>query len=99
LVEAIGLPSNPSTEKLDLPEEGFKSQLERFKAGKADRQSSEWLGACLFDALFPLSLRESWRQYQDFMLADSILRLRLDIRDPGLAFIPWEILHDVAFPS
>jgi hypothetical protein len=97
-VEAIGLPGERCIEKLELPEEGITSQLERFKAGHDDRQSSEWLGGRLFDALFPLSIRESWRRYQDFMLPDSILRLLLDIRHPGLAVIPWEMLHDDGSP-
>jgi CHAT domain len=97
-VEAIGLPGERCIEKLKLPEEGITSQLERFKAGHDDRQSSEWLGGRLFDALFPLSIRESWRRYQDFMLPDSILRLLLDIRHPGLAVIPWEMLHDDGSP-
>jgi hypothetical protein len=93
-VEASGLAGEHSIEKLELPEEGITSQLERFKAGNDDRQSSEWLGSRLFDALFPPSIRESWRRYQDFMLPDSILRLLLDIRHPDLAVIPWEMLHD-----
>lgn len=97
VVAAIGLTSEPRTEKFEVPED-ITAQLARFKAGNADRQSAEWLGGRLFEALFPLSIRESWRRYQDFMLADSILRLRLDIHHPSLASIPWEMLHDGGSP-
>lgn len=97
-VEVIGLPGEPCVEKLELPDEAMTSQLEQFKVGQANRQSSEWLGDRLFEALFPMSIRESWRRYQGFMLADSILRLRLDIRHPGLSLIPWEMLHDDGSP-
>jgi hypothetical protein len=51
-------------------------------------------GKTLFEALFPRPIRNAWERSLGGLPRNHGLRLRLDIRSPALATIPWEILHD-----
>jgi tetratricopeptide (TPR) repeat protein len=79
---------------LKLPEDKIEAWGDVVKNGEADRQTSKDFGKALFEALFPQRIRDAWIRSQDALNLQSFLRLRLDIRAPELAAIPWEIIHD-----
>jgi hypothetical protein len=57
-------------------------------------QAALELGRALFEALFPPEIRGFWEKGEGAADADQPLRLRLDIRAPELAALPWELVHD-----
>jgi tetratricopeptide (TPR) repeat protein len=79
---------------LQAPSDQVADWVESVKTGQADRQTCKNLGRELFRALFPQEIQNIWSGCQGFMLANSSLRLRLDIRAPELAAVPWELIHD-----
>jgi CHAT domain-containing protein/tetratricopeptide (TPR) repeat protein len=99
-VEAIGPPgarSNPINFELPSSAE-FETSLARFRAGLATREDWQLLGRTLFAALFPAQIDRLWTRAQDILSSDTILRLRLDVRDPELAALPWELVIQDEFP-
>ncbi len=80
--------------RLDLPLADLQQHVSRFKSGTADREVSKKLGAALLQALLPHPIREIWERSQGSIESASILRLRLDVRCPELAALPWEMLYD-----
>ncbi|MDB9483566.1 hypothetical protein PN476_13195, partial [Dolichospermum circinale CS-537/05] len=52
------------------------------------------LGRELYNALFQKSLRDSWITAQGIAQNhQQVLRLRLGLKDPSLARLPWEVMH------
>lgn len=72
---------------------------DRLKAGTADAGVLAQLGARLYQALFSREVRQVWEQGQKIMDAQTYLRLRLDIRAPELAALPWELLRVEGEPA
>lgn len=95
-VEAIETPlSRSDAVRLDLPDlTDLAERVSQFKQGTADLGVSKKLGGALFQALLPSPIREIWDRSQGAIEAESILRLRLDIRCQELAALPWEMLYD-----
>jgi CHAT domain len=69
----------------------YKSSI---KKRLLDRLMWEKVGKTLFQALFPHPIKEIWDRSLGGLPGNHGLRLRLDIRSPALAAIPWEIIHD-----
>jgi tetratricopeptide (TPR) repeat protein len=75
---------------LVLPEEKIREWKDFFIV--RDREFAKEIGTALFKALFPPPLLAVWkRSYKMRRKVD--LRLRLDIRPPNLAALPWELLY------
>ncbi len=92
-VEAIGAPrvrSNPIALELPTGEE-FTAALDRFRSGRANREDWQLLGRALFAALFPRKIEQLWDRDQRLLTEGTIVRLRLDVRDPELRMLPWEL--------
>ena len=81
---------------LILPKDELPEWRTCIKARKKDREIYKRMGQALFEALFPRSILSIWSRSEQTLDLDSssTLRLRLDIRCPELAEIPWEILYD-----
>lgn len=54
-------------------------------------------GGALFGSLFPAPIRHLWERSEQSLEADDVLRLRLDVRAPELAALPWECLHNGSY--
>lgn len=94
-VEALETPlSRSDSVRLELPLEDLRQQVSLFKNGTAGRDVSKKLGGAMFQALLPPPIREIWDRSEGALESESILRLRLDIRCPELAALPWEMLYD-----
>src|ERR1017187_5967912 len=65
------------------------------KARPADEQPAREFGRQLFEFLFPARVREHWRTFCGQVAHDDApIQLRLRIRPPELAALPWEFLYD-----
>lgn len=94
-VEALETPLSKSDPvRMDLPLADLQKLVKEFKSGKADPGVSKKVGAALFQALLPYPIRGIWDRSEVSIESESILRLRLDIRSPDLAALPWEMLYD-----
>lgn len=54
-------------------------------------------GEALFASLFPAPVRNLWERSEQNLDDGDMLRLRLDVRAPELAALPWESLHDGSY--
>ena len=79
---------------LDLPFEDIKRWRESLCRHTATNRATLRLGARLYKALFDREILRVWESSRASVGAGGGLRLRLDIRSPELAGIPWEIMHD-----
>jgi hypothetical protein len=61
------------------------------------QSASRSLGEALFKSLFPAPIKSLWERSEQSLEAQDIMRLRLDIRAPGLAALPWESIHDGSY--
>src|SRR6185436_138235 len=97
-IEVLDSPVGRRTKALPLilPEEQLPEWRTCVKTRKKDREIYKRMGQALFEALFPRSILRIWARSEQTLDLDSssTLRLRLDIRCPELAEIPWEILYD-----
>lgn len=95
-VEAVG----PTAERGDpvqfvLPDHDFTRKLASFHRGESSWEDAQWLGQRLFASLLSGGLRALWAWMLRNADTEAALRLRLDVRDPGLAALPWELLCHV----
>jgi tetratricopeptide (TPR) repeat protein len=97
-IEVLDSPVGRRTraQPLILPLEELPDWRACIKTRKKDREIYKRMGKTLFEALFPRSVLVIWSRCEQTLDLDSssTLRLRLDIRCPELAEIPWEILYD-----
>jgi tetratricopeptide (TPR) repeat protein len=97
-IEVLDSPVGRRTraQPLILPENELPGWRSCIKTRKKDREIYKRMGQSLFEALFPRSILSIWSRCEQTLDLDasSTLRLRLDIRCPELAEIPWEILYD-----
>lgn len=97
-IEVLDSPVGRRTraQPLILPEAELPEWRSSIKSRKKDREIYKRMGQALFEALFPRSILSIWSRSEQTLDLDSssTLRLRLDIRCPELAEIPWEILYD-----
>ncbi|HEX8559841.1 MAG TPA: CHAT domain-containing protein [Pyrinomonadaceae bacterium] len=54
-------------------------------------------GEALFASLFPAPVRSLWERSEQSLEDGDALRLRLDVRAPELAALPWESIHDGSY--
>lgn len=90
----LSLRSDPAP--LEISGEIINESKRRIKNKLLDRRAWEIVGQSLFEALLPRRLRDIWERSLGGLPRASSLCLRLDIRAPALATIPWEIIHDGA---
>lgn len=95
-VEVLGAPQSMRTDPVavGIPEELLARWRELSGSGRDCEHAGEELGRALHAALFPPIVREVWHSCQRHLAPRDGLRLRLDIRSPQLAAVPWELLHD-----
>ena len=79
---------------LDLPFDEIRRWREALTRHSATNQATLNLGVQLYNALFDREILRVWESSRASVGAGGGLRLRLDVRSPELAVIPWEILHD-----
>lgn len=72
----------------------LRSQLSRLKAFKTDEEFLRELGFALFQAVFPPRLLKIWHTSRQSLPPDGRLRLKLIVRPPELAALPWELMCD-----
>ncbi|MGB7923281.1 MAG: CHAT domain-containing protein [Pyrinomonadaceae bacterium] len=96
LVEVLHSPLSGRSEPfpLKLPETEIADWRNRSKSKRINSQTTTALGRKLFEALLPASIRTIWDKNEGAAGLQDVLRLRLDIRAPELADVPWEIIHD-----
>lgn len=95
---AVYGPNGTSLEPVPLNLE-FNEELnymleELYDGGRPSLEQLKILGNMLFDGLFP---RRVWRAYSNVLralLSGQELRIKLNIRPPELARLPWELLYD-----
>jgi tetratricopeptide (TPR) repeat protein len=92
-VELTASPSESTSgpEPFELPEQKVADWSDSIRMGPAARRACRYFGMKLFDALFPQPIRAIWEKCDGFYPS---LRLRLDIRDPELESIPWEMAYN-----
>jgi len=95
-VEVLGSPQAMRTDPLaaSVPEELLARWRGLAAGGRDCERAGVELGRALHAALFPPAVREVWHACQRHLAPRDGLRLRLDIRSPQLAAVPWELLHD-----
>lgn len=94
-VEVIDSPLERSkAAALDLRKEKIEGWIKCVRDRRVGRGMYQEFGELLFGALFPPELRSIWERCEATTEPRSTLRLRLDIRAPELAAIPWEIVHN-----
>ena len=86
--------SRSDAERMSLSLADLQPLVSRFKNRTAGQEDLETLGGALLQALLPPPIRAIWERSQSSMNQESFLRLRLDIRCPDLAALPWETLYD-----
>ncbi|WP_320779567.1 CHAT domain-containing protein [Streptomyces sp. CRN 30] len=93
-IEAVVRPGHPSEPvQLLLPTgSDFSDRVARFAGGTASQADAERLGQTLFKALLPGGLHALWDWAVRSLGRENPLRLRLDIQDPSLASLPWELI-------
>ncbi len=95
-VEVLNSPqairSNPHP--LELPEEELEQWRYEVEKEQVSRETTGKLGRNLYQALFPPKILSLWTMSKSDASQQNPLRLRLDIRSPELAVVPWEIIHD-----
>ena len=79
---------------LDLPFEEIRHWRAALNRHSVTNQATLSLGTRLYEALFDREIQRVWQSSLASVGAGGGLRLRLDIRSPELAGVPWEILHD-----
>jgi len=79
---------------LELPLEEIRRWREALTRHSVTNQATLSLGTQLYHALFDREILHVWETSRASVGAGGGLRLRLDVRSPELAGIPWEILHD-----
>ncbi|PWI17960.1 hypothetical protein DI272_30235 [Streptomyces sp. Act143] len=93
-VQAVVRPgSQGDLVQLELRHPALAARVGRFAHGTATEAEAGELGQELFDALFPAGLRVVWDWAVNSLGREKPLRLRLDIRDPQLAALPWELIR------
>lgn len=95
-VEVIGSPLSLRSEPAPLEIFGgiIEESKRKIKNKLLDRRAWETVGQTLFRSLFPRQLRNIWERSLGGLSHGDSLYLRLDIRAPALAAIPWEIIHN-----
>lgn len=95
-VEVLGSPQSMRRDPAAaaIPEELLTRWRELSGGGRDCERAGEELGRALHAALFRPVVLEVWHASQKLLGPRDGLRLRLDIRTPRLAAIPWELLHD-----
>ena len=79
---------------LDLPFSELRAWREALNRNGVSQQATLALGKQLYVALFEGEILRLWESSKAIIGAGGGLRLRLDIRSPELALVPWEIIHD-----
>jgi hypothetical protein len=92
--------SNPAATKLTFETLALASELSASPADKTTSQSSrlmQHLGISLWEWLFQGPIQSSLERSQGIAIGqDKPLRLRLEIREPNLIALPWEIMQPQA---
>ncbi|MET0645720.1 MAG: CHAT domain-containing protein [Pyrinomonadaceae bacterium] len=98
-VEVVGSPVNRRSEaaRLILPRSTELEPPEVRGGWAVAPVAPESPGRALFGALFPEPIRRLWERSEATLGEQEILRLRLDIRAPELAALPWESIHDGSY--
>lgn len=98
-VEVIGSPVNQRSEavRLILPRSAQMELPEGVGGWSVAPVDHEPPGWALFESLFPEPIRHLWERSEATLGEQEILRLRLDIRAPELAALPWESIHDGSY--
>lgn len=94
-VEVLESPSSGRSEPvpLKLPE-GLAGEASAVACRRLGGRTALELGRAMFGALFPPELRGFWEKSEGGGDAEQPLRLRLDIRAPELAALPWELVYE-----
>lgn len=98
-VEVIGSPVNQRSEAVRLlPPGSARMGLPEGAGGWSVAPfDQEPPGRALFECLFPEPIRHLWERSEATLGEQELLRLRLDIRAPELAALPWESIHDGSY--
>jgi tetratricopeptide (TPR) repeat protein len=91
-VQAMVGPRQGDPVQLVLRDLDLVARLDGFKLGTASEADVKWLGQELFAALLPGGLRALWDWAVQALGRERPLRLRLNIRDPELSSLPWELI-------
>jgi tetratricopeptide (TPR) repeat protein len=94
-VEVLGCPSGRSEKPtpLVLPA-GLDKRVAAINRGASCEDDCVDLGRDLFNSLFSKEIRDHWLRSQGALNTTTMLRLRLDIRSPELASLPWEMVYE-----
>ncbi len=95
LVEVLHSPLSGRSDffSLKLPEKEIIDWRNKSESKRIDNPVMT-LGKKLFESLFPAPIRNIWEKNEGAAGLEDVIRLRLDIRAPELADIPWEMIHD-----
>lgn len=98
-VEVIGSPVNQRSgaARLILPRSLGRQPHEAAGGWAVAPLDTEPAGRALFESLFPEPIRRLWERSEAILGEHEVLRLRLDIRAPELAALPWESVHDGSY--
>ncbi|MBA3532482.1 MAG: CHAT domain-containing protein [Ardenticatenales bacterium] len=87
--------STPQVPLLYEETDDIREWLGRLQAGTTlTRQQVEVLGTHLYNALFPPIVARAYSSAREAVTAGTSLRLKLNLRPPELARLPWELLFD-----
>lgn len=95
-VEVVGSPQSMLTDPASaaIPERLLARWGEVSGSGLDRERSGKELGRAIHAALFPPAVMEVWHASRELIGIRNGLRLRLDLRSPRLAAVPWELIHD-----
>jgi hypothetical protein len=77
----------------------INSLVNKILSSKGSERDCQDLGRKCYDILFKGDVYTKWMRLRESIAdpyANRILRVRLDIRDPALELIPWELVYDSA---
>lgn len=94
--EVLHAPSLQRTNhrQLDLPAAEIRAWKQALADDRATARDTLRVGTRLFAALFSGDILRLWESSRGSIHNGGGLRVRLDIRSPALAAVPWEIMHD-----
>lgn len=79
---------------LEVPFDDIRAWREALSRNSVTQEATSDLGKRLYRALFKDDILHLWHTSTATLGPSGGLRLRLDIRSPELALVPWEIVHD-----
>lgn len=95
-VEVVNSPRSMRSDPTpaEIPERLLALWPAQLSGGRECERACEELGRAIYVALFPPAVMEVWHESRKLLGKHDRLRLRLDIRSPQLAAVPWELIHD-----